>query len=736
MTVFLLGEESRLIFEWTENEGNGDFFTKTNCISTGCELIAEFINTHLDSDNSICELRPFINTEPNTTPINTSIITTRTAVKNRNQKSSGPMQLVSSDNDRFQIEEKEINRTQCSPKILATDQDILVLFGCERVINGKAKELLDIQKISSQVTQLTDAEHKFGIVLVFLPLEIIRDNSDFIRKICELGKESLLITDIVQLRKSQRVISKGISWERTFYDLQKVFKFGKVDPFTKTKKGTRNTNVADCFSNVVIRIGYEGALFFRNDDEEREKSDSVQFFFDPQSYEGELEAKLEGRVHCSSEVFCGSIILSLLENGYEIDELMIKRAIVAIKRNYVNGYKKVGQKVSGSDPFVVFDRKYLLERGVNTIKVNRLGLGSDKVQDNVSEADLKTRAFHELNHVSMTAGVENNAKDIAKAIVRKGIDATVGSGLCRAKFGNLLTVDRNEIENLRSVFRRIVEFVKDRNSNKPLSIAVFGPPGCGKSFSVKQLISEIRKIFPNVISENFHEMNVAQLDSISELASSLQGVRNDVIGNKIPVVFLDEFDSDGPSGKGKWLKYFLAPMQDGEFRDENSSHDLGKVIFVFAGGTKESLADFSDIPLDSTEEGEYRKNKVPDFASRLSGFIDIIGPNKKINTSKNPQQDVVYYIRRAILLRSILERSNNQLFTGKNLNIDKGVLRAFLMVDKYKHGARSLEAIVSMSNLSNKNKFERSHLPPEHLLELHVAAEGFLKLLDTEDSVL
>lgn len=65
----------------------------------------------------------------------------------------------------------------------------------------------------------------------------------------------------------------------------------------------------------------------------------------------------------------------------------------------------------------------------------------------------------------------------------------------------------------------------------------------------------------------------------------------------------------------------------------------------------------------------------------------------------------------------------------RRLEIDDGVLRAFLAVEDYIHGARSMQAIVEMSTLSGKPRFERSSLPARRQLALHVDAGRFLELV-------
>jgi hypothetical protein len=60
------------------------------------------------------------------------------------------------------------------------------------------------------------------------------------------------------------------------------------------------------------------------------------------------------------------------------------------------------------------------------------------------------------------------------------------------------------------------------------------------------------------------------------------------------------------------------------------------------------------------------------------------------------------------------------------------VLDALLKVYRYKHGARSLEALLDMSRLSDCKVFEPAALPPTEQLRLHVDANQFCRLLVQE----
>jgi hypothetical protein len=119
-----------------------------------------------------------------------------------------------------------------------------------------------------------------------------------------------------------------------------------------------------------------------------------------------------------------------------------------------------------------------------------------------------------------------------------------------------------------------------------------------------------------------------------------------------------------------------------------------------------------------------RACKVSDFQSRLRGFLDVLGPDCQ---PTEIDRDPCYVIRRAVILRALFERATPQLLERDGeLRIESGVLRGFLHVSRYRHGARSLEALIATSQLSGESCFERSCLPPESQLDLHVDATEFL----------
>ena len=316
---------------------------------------------------------------------------------------------------------------------------------------------------------------------------------------------------------------------------------------------------------------------------------------------------------------------------------------------------------------------------------------------------------------------ENYTRELAENYIKEGDKALKGKGLPLLKMGGLKTVDRFEIEGFHNIRNLIVEYANKKYSENedvtPLSIAVFGSPGSGKSFGVKQIAKSLKEC--NIKTDT---VNVSQISSDDELGAAFQKVRDIILEDKLPLVFFDEFDS----GELKWLKNFLMPMQDGKFKDASGEHPLGKSILVFAGGTASTFREFI-APMSSADEQvqqKFKNVKGPDFVSRVKGTIDIAGPNCRDGS------DNAYILRRALLLRSLCERDERlkaNIKAGKEF-IDENILRAMLYVPEYKHGARSMETVLKMSKIEH-GVWLPSGLPMGSQMSVHLNDRKFTDIL-------
>jgi hypothetical protein len=285
-------------------------------------------------------------------------------------------------------------------------------------------------------------------------------------------------------------------------------------------------------------------------------------------------------------------------------------------------------------------------------------------------------------------------------------------------------VDRDELDSYMSLCAVMGKYLGDKDWQTPLPIAVFGPPGSGKSFTIRQILE---KVAPGHAS-NPLEFNVAQFANVKDLATACHQAQDRALASEVPLVTFDEFDASlGPDPLG-WLKYFLAPMQDGKFKDGDSMYRIGRAIFVFSGGTTHS---FNEFTARCRDDAAFRTAKGPDFVSRLRGHLTING----IDAAGEDDVDDVLMIRRSILLRSILKRKCSQIFdpVTDEANIHDAVIRAFLKTRKYKHGVRSMEAIIEMSQVSRARGYLKSSIPAGEQLGMHVDSDEFLDWLNRSE---
>jgi hypothetical protein len=111
---------------------------------------------------------------------------------------------------------------------------------------------------------------------------------------------------------------------------------------------------------------------------------------------------------------------------------------------------------------------------------------------------------------------------------------------------------------------------------------------------VKNIVDTLPEGLKKLTKDDRYECNLTALSDPEDLAHYFQLALNSVLRGKIPMLFFDEFDCTVGDSPFFWLKHFLAPLQDGEFRSDQIVHPLGRVIFVFAGGIYKKFADFEN----------------------------------------------------------------------------------------------------------------------------------------------
>jgi hypothetical protein len=541
-----------------------------------------------------------------------------------------------------------------------------------------------------------------------------------------LDSKGIIVLHASDLRMLDVSISKGLSWEQTVEDII-------TEIYCKQNLSLHPLQTA---AYVIISFGHTGTLLIKNDFPSDGANPNIQLLFDSMGVEGYWEVAHPGYLPGSMELLMVLLAKEILYPKHPDQpsfpsalraHLLASRALHQAGGNLPSGSLNLDclpnelDKVYGPKPTQAFTPVPLEFDLFKCLYKKKHG-----------------ETFSPTRDWSLLSQTKWDFYSLARRIALYGpMKALQGWNIPIAKYNFLITVDRKEIEFLHHLQSLFTEYLQKKNS-QPLSIAVFGAPGSGKSFSIKQLAKSLGLPDYEIkdITFNLSQFNV---DNPSDLYQAFHAVRDIALSGKTPLVFWDEFDSKSLG----WLRYFLAPMEDGEFQEGQLIHYIGKSIFVFAGGTSASMEEFEVKAEAAVAE------KGPDFLSRIKGFINVMGPNPVLPYDEaqmgalTPEDETTQFIlaknndpefiiRRAILINSLLNIGYRELFSDGELQIDDGVLNAFLLVPKYKHGTRSMQTVFKISQLFGKTKFHRSDLPPQSQMDLHVDGELFYDLLSQQ----
>jgi hypothetical protein len=552
------------------------------------------------------------------------------------------------------------------------------------------------------------------------------------------AKQTIIIVNADLLRYTGAPMSKRTSWERTAEDcIAALENDSKLAPF----RG---------FAHVIIRFGVVGAIHYYG---ESPGDKTAELYYDSKAHDGVFRSvEDEGGIVGNNSVFASCIAKQLLNPQLETTTHKIGAGIIAAipacQRFFRAGYGEASTEVA----------------------LSWLKTWSDPVRDLFGEPTYKSAMLkgHNPTHSLLVDQVTVHRRDkqrpwriaiealgndekriwtLAHEIVMRGADAVLNNPFFKGgrgpfaplgTFGNLKSIDREELDGfyaLANILRQYGKTLSDNPLAGPMSIAVFGPPGSGKSYTVREIIKGVNP----EIEQSFFEINMAQMSSTRELASYLLRVHDSISAGKTPLVFFDEFDCALDGSPLGWLKYFLAPMEGGTFKHpEEGVFRLVRGIFVFAGGTQTRYDEFERAGSGGTKNVDvFTIAKAPDFLSRLRGHINVKGINA--GEDSGGTEDSLYPLRRAIILRSILERGGLVTEVDNVAQIDKSILKALLTIrnvkrmNAFKYDARSLRAIIDMC-LRLHGRIEKASLPPPGVLDMHIDSGRFYEEMERHPS--
>ncbi|MBN2560009.1 MAG: hypothetical protein JXQ75_03665 [Phycisphaerae bacterium] len=524
----------------------------------------------------------------------------------------------------------------------------------------------------------------------------------------------IVVVDVNDLRLAGAAISRGLSWEKTALEL-----------IWHLRGDTRFAALRDC-RHLVVRLGLDGALCYHS--RGLDELPEVRMVYDPEGVEDGFRASRKGGMVGVGSSFTAWLTGALYSKGVALwgsegegsEEKRIKAltdavrlGLAASRRLFSAGFGPVTKE---ADPAYPACEAFS-------------GLAGDAA----IFADVAVPVF------TQAAGPEPHAWTILDSMFPPGshLEDTALKVLRQDKveelnraplgvFQKLRTYDRFEIEAYRSLCAIMREYLQNPAPKRPLSIAVFGPPGSGKSFGVQQVAEYIKG---DIMLDPLPAFNLSQFHGTEDLTAAFHVVRDSFVRKLVPLVFFDEFDTSLAGDPLGWLRHFLAPMQDGLFMDRGTMHPIGKAIFIFSGGTSSRFEDFVIEPGAPAKEGmrsyrEFQRVKGPDFVSRLRARLDIVG----VEHEGLPR--AASLLRRASVLRFQFKEKAPDAFDAQGeLRIDASLARALLQVPRYHHGVRSMESILDMSRLSGCRHLSPSCLPPPAQMALHADPAEFIRLV-------
>lgn len=450
----------------------------------------------------------------------------------------------------------------------------------------------------------------------------------------------IVVVSINDLRDQEVVISRGLSWERTALDV--VWHLLNTAVFAALR---------DC-PHLIIRFGLNGALYWRRSTVQTQKAGSpptsipkfeAWLIYAPAGIEGTGESEHEGEMVGYGSAFtaaltgcvAGHAASDLDPQAASDDRLMpaaciesgIKAGLLASRRLLKFGFGDNTQQQPAYPTQELFTPSIKKDPffACQPIPIIPGAIEPDRSYWRLLDAIFagKTELLHTAVALTAVSAKASTQKEIAAMDLLKQVPIAVFAKALR-------TYDRREIENYRALYSLMRDYISNPNPPRPLSIAVFGPPGAGKSFGVKKVAKALSQLSG---SRPIKELtfNLSQYERPEQLAEAFHLVRDEVLRGATPLVFFDEFDSSLAGNRLAWLRYFLAPMQDAEFLDKGTPHPIGKAIFVFAGGTSARYLEFASpfLPRPSSSfeslnaaektvaKAEFKAAKGPDFLSRL-----------------------------------------------------------------------------------------------------------------------
>ncbi len=282
--------------------------------------------------------------------------------------------------------------------------------------------------------------------------------------------------------------------------------------------------------------------------------------------------------------------------------------------------------------------------------------------------------------------VKESHKYIQETIVtgaapRKEIDITKDIGVSKLALDEYVTLDWQHYEDIRKLTKGIYEYTKDPTRRRPLNIIMLADPGSGKSHFIKSLAKKIARYRLKVVP-----FNMSSLRGVDDFIQPLEDVRNIKVVDKIPLLFLDEFDSHERN-----YSLLLPLLWDGELGVGQRQLRIGKVVTILAGSNNE-INEVMKHSKGMQPETLGDIGKLRDLLSRINGGEFTIPGLDEVAGERDRRVDKVCLAISLLTQRFPL------------LSVVPWALLRFVAETRFRYGVRSISHLIDLIPSDDEQK--------------------------------
>jgi len=239
------------------------------------------------------------------------------------------------------------------------------------------------------------------------------------------------------------------------------------------------------------------------------------------------------------------------------------------------------------------------------------------------------------------------------------------------------TLDGSHIENIEAIISKIQKYSEDSSQKRPLNFLMLASPGAGKSHFIKCIAEKLRDQKVQAIT-----FNMTALQTNEDLIPAIDAARNMKVEDRIPLLFLDEFDSK-PSN----VPLLLPLLWDGELNLGQRDLKLGRSIIVLAGSDPQLPGIMDSARSMRTDVGvpQGMNPKIVDLLSRINGGV------VEIPAFYDPAHSIDRRVDKACIA---IQRLRSKFGEGLK-SVPRGLLR-FIADADFRYGARSVSHLIEL----------------------------------------